>query len=173
MQRGTPGPLCQLVPCSLPIVWLFTQSCPTLRPRGLQHARLPCPSLSLGLCSNLSIESVMPSNHLILYHLLLLQPSVFPSIRVFFQWVGSLNQVAKVLKLQPQHQSFQWIFRVDFLWDWLVWSCCPSVDGGPQFSAPFNEYAIFTTFHVWTSKGSDRHFLKICIYLGLPCWPSS
>ena len=30
-----------------------------------------------------------------------------------FQWVGSLSQVAKVLELQ--HQSFQWIFRVDFL----------------------------------------------------------
>ena len=34
--------------------------------------------------------------------------------------------MAKVLELQLQHQSFQWIFRVDFLWDGLVWSpCCP------------------------------------------------
>ena len=32
-----------------------------------------------------------------------------------FQWVSSLYQVAKVLELQLQHQSFQWIFRVDFL----------------------------------------------------------
>ena len=32
-----------------------------------------------------------------------------------FQWVGSSQQVAKVLELQLQHQSFQWIFRVDFL----------------------------------------------------------
>ena len=31
----------------------------------------------------MSIESVMPSNHLILYHPLLLPPSIFPSIRVF------------------------------------------------------------------------------------------
>ena len=31
----------------------------------------------------MSIESVMPSNHLILYHSLLLLPSIFPSIRVF------------------------------------------------------------------------------------------
>ena len=30
-----------------------------------------------------------------------------------FQWVGSLHQAAK--ELQLQHQSFQWIFRVDFL----------------------------------------------------------
>ena len=32
-----------------------------------------------------------------------------------FQKVGSLHQVAKVLKLQLQHQSFQWIFRTNFL----------------------------------------------------------
>ena len=32
-----------------------------------------------------------------------------------FQWVRSSHQVAKVLKLQLQHQSFQWILRVDFL----------------------------------------------------------
>ena len=31
-----------------------------------------------------------------------------------FQWVSSSHQVAKVLELQFQHQSFQWIFRVDF-----------------------------------------------------------
>ena len=33
-----------------------------------------------------------------------------------FQWVGSLHQVAEVLELQ--HQSFQWIFRTDFLVGW-------------------------------------------------------
>ena len=33
---------------------------------------------------------------------------------------------SKVLELQLQNQSFQWIFGVDFLWDWLVWYlCCP------------------------------------------------
>ena len=32
-----------------------------------------------------------------------------------FQWVSSLHQVAKVLELQLKHQSFQWIFRIDFL----------------------------------------------------------
>ena len=32
-----------------------------------------------------------------------------------FQWISSLNQVAKVLEFQLQHQSFQWIFRTDFL----------------------------------------------------------
>ena len=32
-----------------------------------------------------------------------------------FKWVRSLYQVAKVLEFQLQHQSFQWIFRTDFL----------------------------------------------------------
>ena len=46
--------------------------------------RLPCPSPTPRACSNsLSIESVMPSNHLILCHPLLVLPSVFPRIRTF------------------------------------------------------------------------------------------
>ena len=50
---------------------------------GLQHARLPCPSSTPGVYSNsCPIESVMPSNHLILCRPLLL-PSIFLSIRVF------------------------------------------------------------------------------------------
>ena len=55
-----------------------------LWPHGLQHARFPCPSPTPGAYSNsVSIELVMPSNHLILCHPLLLPPSIFPSIRVF------------------------------------------------------------------------------------------
>ena len=38
------------------------------------------------------------------------------------QWVSSSYWVAKVLALQFHQESFQWIFRVDFLLDWLVWS---------------------------------------------------
>ena len=54
----------------------------SLRPRGLQHARPPCPS-SGDLLKLMPIESVMPSNHLILCCPLLLPPSIFPTIRVF------------------------------------------------------------------------------------------
>ena len=46
-----------------------------------------------------SIESVMPSSHLILCRSLLLLPLIPPSIRVF-QWVNSSNEVAKVLEFQ-------------------------------------------------------------------------
>ena len=58
-------------------VWLFatpwTAAC---------QASLPS-SISWSLFTFMSIESVMLSNHLILCHLLLLLPSIFPSIRVF------------------------------------------------------------------------------------------
>ena len=60
-------------------------------------------------------------NHLILCHPLFLLPSIFPSIRVFLN-ESVLCIVAKVLEFQLQHKPFQWIFRVDFLQDWLVGS---------------------------------------------------
>ena len=57
-----------------------------LWPHKLQHARLPCPSLSPGACSNLCpFESVTLSNHLILSCPLVLLPSILPSIRIFFK----------------------------------------------------------------------------------------
>ena len=55
----------------------------SLKPHGLQHARPPCPSPTRSLLKLMSIESVMPSNHLILCQPLLLLPSIFPSIKVF------------------------------------------------------------------------------------------
>ena len=54
----------------------------SLQSHGLQHAIIPCPSLTPRACSN-SCPLSWPSNHLILCHSLLLLPSVFPSIRVF------------------------------------------------------------------------------------------
>ena len=64
----------------------------SLQPHGLQQASLPCPSLSQSWLKLMSIESVMPSNHLILCWPCISSsvgpaplrlPSVFPSIRVF------------------------------------------------------------------------------------------
>ena len=52
-----------------------------------------------------------------------------------FQWVSSSHQVAKVLELQLQHRSFQWIFRrTDLLQDGLVGSPCSPRDS--QESSP-------------------------------------
>ena len=43
-----------------------------------------------------------------------------------FKWIHSLHQVAKILEFQLQQQSFQWIFKTDFLKDgWVGSPCCP------------------------------------------------
>ena len=81
-------------------------------------------SLSLTISQSLpkfpSIESVMPSSHRILCHPLLLLPSIFPIIRVFFQWASCSHQVAKALELQLQHQSFhEYSGLISFKTDWL------------------------------------------------------
>ena len=60
------------------------------------------------------IESMRPSNHLILCRPLLLLTPISPSMSLF-QWVNSLHEVAKVLEFQLQHQSFQRTPRADLL----------------------------------------------------------
>ena len=98
----------------------------SLQPHRLQYTRLPCPSPSPGVCSNLCPLSwwchppISPS-----VSPFFSCPQSFPALGCF-QWVRSLHEVARVLELQLQYQSLQWIFRVDFLEDWLIWSpCCP------------------------------------------------
>ena len=71
-------------------------------------------------------------------------PLLSPSLPAFnlsqhqglFKSVSSSHQVAKVLELQLQLQSFQGIFRVDFLKDWLVWSPCSPRDSQESSPAP-------------------------------------
>ena len=62
---------------SLSHVWLFATTWTAARQAALYFI------ISLSLLKHMSIKSVMPSNHLILCHPLLLLPSIFPSIRVF------------------------------------------------------------------------------------------
>ena len=90
------------------------------RPHGLQHARPPLSiTKSWSLLRLMSIESVMPSNHLILCHPLLLQSSIFPSIR------GFSNE--SVLIRWPKYWSFgfsispsnEYSGLISFRMDWL------------------------------------------------------
>ena len=91
-------------------------------PYGPQHSRPPCPSptLSLSLLKLISIESVMPSNHLILCCPLLLSPSIFPSIRVF-------SNESVLLIRWPKYWSFSFSISpfneysglISFRIDWL------------------------------------------------------
>ena len=92
----------------------------SFRLHGLQYTRLPCPSPTPGsLLKLMSIKSVMPPNHLILCHPLLL-PSIFPSIRVFSN--------ESVLRIKwPKDQSFSFSINpsnesselIYFRMDWL------------------------------------------------------
>ena len=110
------------------------QSSLTLRLHELQHARSPCPHH----CSELQQthvhwvgDAIQPSHSLS-------SPSP-PAFNLsqhqgLFKRGSSLHQVAKVLEFQLQHQSFQWIFRTDFLQDRLVGSPCSPRDS--QKSSP-------------------------------------
>ena len=93
---------------------LVTKSCLTGTP-WIASRQASLSSLSPGDGSNAyPFESVVPSNHFILCHPILLLPLIFPSMRVFSNELALPSyQVAKVLELQ--YQSFQWIFRTDFL----------------------------------------------------------
>ena len=92
-----------------------------LRPHGLQlrQASLSITS-SRSLLKLLSSKSVMPSNHLILYHPLLLPPSIFPSIRVF-------SNESVLCIMWPKYRSFSFSFSpsnehsglISFRMDWL------------------------------------------------------
>ena len=77
-------------------------------------------SNSQSLLKLMSIESVMPSNYLILCSPPFLPPSTFPGIRFFFQWVSSSHQVAKnwgfSFNISPSNEYSGLIsFRIDWL----------------------------------------------------------
>ena len=114
------GPYCPYILCpslhgmspsvqSLSCVQLFATPWTTARQASLSITN------SWSLLKLTSIESVMPSNHLILCCPLLLQPSIFPSIGVFSNESVLRIRWPKVLEFQLQHQSFQWTPRTDLL----------------------------------------------------------
>ena len=79
----------------------------SLRSHGLQHASLPCPSLSPGVCSN-SCSSSWRYHSTIIFYDTPSPPALNHSQHQgLFQRFGSLHQVAKVLELQLQNHSFQ------------------------------------------------------------------
>ena len=102
----------------------FSSSCSvmsdSLRPHEQQHARPLSITNSQSSPKPMSIELVMPSNHLILCHPLLLLPSIFPSLRVF-------SSESALLIRWPKYWSFSFSVRssneypglISFRIDWL------------------------------------------------------
>ena len=96
----------------------------SLQPHGLQHTSFPRPSPSPRVVQShvhRVSDAIQPSHPLSSP-----SPSAFSlsQHQSLFKWVSSSHQMAKVLEFQLQHQSFQWIFRTDFLYNGLVGSPC-------------------------------------------------
>ena len=113
----------------------------SLQPHGLQHSRPPCPSPTPRVYSNscpLSLwchpttsSSVVPCSSL----------QSFPASESF-QMSQFFTSGGQLLEFQLQHQSFQWIFRTDFLYDGLVWSPCSPRDSQESFPTPQFKIAV-------------------------------
>ena len=96
----------------------------SLQTHVLWQGSLPYPSPSPGVCSDASIESVLPSNHLTLCHPLLLLLSIFPSNRVFS------SELALGI-MWPKYQSFNF-------------SMCPSNECSGLFSFRIDWFDLLT-----------------------------
>ena len=103
-------------------LFFSTKSCLTLCHHGLQHTRLPCPLLSPRVCSNSCPLSQW------CHPIISSSATPFSSCLQSFHLSGSslmsqhFASGVQSIKASLQHQSFQWIFRIDFLKDWLFWS---------------------------------------------------
>ena len=119
---------------SLSSVWLFET------PRTAAHQASLSFTISQSLLKLVSIESVMPSNHLILCCPLLLLPSIFPRIRVF-------SKESALRIRQPKYWSFGFSispsneysglisFRIDCFESLQASPCCPR-DSPKSYLAP-------------------------------------
>ena len=106
----------------------------------------------------MSIESVMPSSHLILCHPLLLLPPIPPSISLF-QWVNSSHEVAQVLEFQLQHHSLQRNPSADLLQNGLVGSPCSPRDS--QESSPTPKYKSINCLGTWNIRSMNQSKLDV------------
>ena len=119
----------------------------SLRPHGLQHARLPCPSQLP--------ELTHPHVHWVDGAIQPFHPLSSPSPPAFnlsqhrglFQRVSSLHQMDKVLEFQFQHQTFQWTLRTDLLYEGLVGSPCSPRHS--QESSPAPQFETINSSRLW------------------------
>ena len=130
------------------------QLCPTLTPWTAACQASLSITNSWSLLILMSIELVMPSNHLILCHPLLLPPSIFPSTRGLFKSVSSLHQVAKVwcfsFSISPSNEYSGLIsFRID--WQDLL-AGQGTLESTPQFKSINSSVLSFLAGLVLTSR---------------------
>ena len=146
----------QLLSC----VWLFVTPWTTARQASLSITN------SQSLLKPMSIESVMPSNHLILCHPLLLLPSIFPSIRVFsnesavcIRWPKDWSSN---FSISPSNEYSGLIsFRMDWF-DFLAVQGIQESSPTPQFKSSNSSALSFlygptltSTHDYWKNYGFD------------------
>ena len=156
-----------------------------LRPHGLQHTRFPVHHTRFPVHHQLQEliqthvhqvgDAIQPSHPLSSPSPLALNLSHHQGV---FQWVSSLHQVARVLEFQLQHQSFQWIFRTNFLYNGLVGSPCHprnSQESSPTPQFKSNNSSVLSFLYsptVWTYWGllclieAITQWIKGIIWLG-------
>ena len=149
----------------------------SLWPYEPQHARPPCPSPTPRVYPNSCPLSrwCHPTISSSVVTLLLL-PSISQQHQGLFKWVSSSHQVAKVLEFQLPHQSFQWIFRTDFLLDGLDGSPCSSRDS--QESSPTPQFKIINSLALSflyspTLTSIHDHWKNHSLDLTDLCWQSN
>ena len=135
------------------------QSCPTLcNLIDYRTAGLPVPHhllKSAQVDAYCISDGIHPFYPLMTFFFLLL--TIFPSIRTF-PVISCLHQRTKILEFQ--HQSFQWVFRVDFPLGWLVWSPCSPGDSQESCPAPKFEGISSLVLHLLY----DPTFTTLCDY---------
>ena len=117
-----------------------TQSCPTATPWTVARQASLSITNSRSSSRPMSIESVMPTNHLILCRPLLLLPSIFPSIRVFsnesalrIRW---LKYWSFSFSISPSNEYSGLIsFRIDWFDPLAVWGNSQESSPAPQFES--------------------------------------
>ena len=153
-----------------------------LPPHGLQHARLPCHSLSPGVCSDSCPSShlgwwMMPSNLLVHCHPLLLLPSVFPIIMVFSNESALCIRWPKYwsfcFNISPSNEYSELIsFRIDRFDLLAVWGTLKSLlqyhSSKQQFFGAQPSFWSNSHIHTWLLEKSklwlDRLLMaKWCI----------
>ena len=145
----------------------------SLQPHEPQHTRIPCPSLSPRVCLNICLLSWR------------CHPTISSSFTPFSSCLQSFPASGSfpVSQLYPsggqilelQHQSFQWIFRVDLLYSWLILYPYSLRDSQESFPAPqfeslissmlslLNGPSLTSVYDYWKNHSFD--------YMDL-CWQS-
>ena len=117
----------------------------------------------------MSIASVMPSSHLILWCPLLLLPQTFPASGTFpMSWLFTSDD--QTTGVSASTLILQWVIKIDFPWDWLVWSpCCPKDSQESSPSPQFKSFTKLCCFPLY-SKVNQLYIYPPLFWIPLAFW---